>query len=518
MFTAFQNEPVVNFSDETPRRRMTDMLARVAGDLGRTYPLIINAQRIETGHRTASRNPAKLSQVIGNVCDAPVEMVDRAVEAANDAFAYWSRVPVEMRARYLIKAAAILRRRSYEFSAWIVMESSKNWYEAYADVAEAIDFMEFYAREAIRCQEAPGSTAWPGEANENQRIPLGVGAVIAPWNFPLAIMVGMVCAAIVTGNTVVIKPSEHTPVIAAKFLELLESASFPPGVVNLVFGTGAIVGDALVIHPNVRFINFTGSKETGLQINQRAAIPQPGQRWVKRVMLEMGGKNAIVVDDDVNLDIAAAEVIVSAFGFQGQKCSACSRLIVLEKAYDSLLNKVVERASKLTIGDPANFSNYMGAVIDDTAYKKITQYIAMGRNEGTLVHGGTDSADTNDGGYFIHPTIFSEVKPASRIGQEEIFGPVLSAMKVSTFEEALQVANGTDFGLTGAVYSNNRANLELARQEYHVGNLYLNRKCTGALVDVQPFGGFNMSGTNGKAGGRDYLYNFMQTKTISERW
>ena len=518
MFTNFQNEPVVNFSDEGPRRRMTDMLARVAGELGRTYPLIINSQRIETGHRTASRNPAKLSQVIGNVCDAPVEMADRAVSAATDAFAYWSRVPVEMRSRYLLKASAILRRRSYEFAAWIVMESSKNWYEAYSDVAEAVDFMEFYAREAIRCQEAPGTTAWPGESNENTLLPLGVGAIIAPWNFPLAILVGMTCAAVVTGNTVVMKPAEQTPVVAAKFLELLESASFPAGVVNLIFGPGEVVGDALVTHPGVRFICFTGSKEVGLQINHRAAEPNPNQRWIKKVILEMGGKNAIVVDDDVNLEIAASEVIVSAFGFQGQKCSACSRLIVLEKAYDALLAKIVERAAKLTVGDPINFSNYMGAVIDDAAYKKITQYIAVGRNEGRLALGGNDSADTNDGGYFIHPTIFADVAPTARIAQEEIFGPVLSVMKASNFEEAMHMANSTNFGLTGAVYSNNRAHLEMARQEFFVGNLYLNRKCTGALVDVQPFGGFNLSGTNSKAGGRDYLRLFLQTKSISERW
>jgi 1-pyrroline-5-carboxylate dehydrogenase len=518
MFTTFQNEPVVNFSDEGPRRRMQDYLTRVAGDLGRTYPLVISGQRIETQHRTASRNPARLSQVIGTVCDAPSEMAERAVLAATEAFAPWSRVPVETRARYLIKAAAILRRRAYEFSAWIVLEASKNWYEAYADVAEAIDFLEFYAREALKWDQRIPTTPWPGEENEVIREPLGVGAIISPWNFPLAILCGMTAAAVVTGNTVVLKPAEQTPIIAAKFVELLESASLPPGVVNLLFGPGEIAGEALTGHPGIRFVSFTGSKEVGLHINQRIAVPQPGQKWIKRGIFEMGGKNAIVVDEDVNLDIAASEVIVSAFGYQGQKCSACSRLIALDKIYDSLVTKVVERASKLTVGDPANFANYMGAVIDDAAYQKITGYIATGRGEGRIMLGGSDTEETNEGGYFVHPTVIADVAPTARIAQEEIFGPVLSVIRAENFEAALTIANSTDFGLTGAVYSNNRAHLEFARQEFQVGNLYLNRKCTGAMVDVQPFGGFNLSGTNSKAGGRDYLGLFLQTKSICERW
>jgi 1-pyrroline-5-carboxylate dehydrogenase len=328
----------------------------------------------------------------------------------------------------------------------------------------------------------------------------------------------MTAAAIVTGNTVVVKPAEQTPIVAAKFLDLLESASLPHGVVNLLFGPGEVVGEALTAHSQVRFVSFTGSKEVGLHINQRIAVPQPGQKWIKRGLFEMGGKNAIVVDSDVNLDIAAAEVIVSAFGYQGQKCSACSRLIALDTIYESLLSRVVERASKLTVGDPANFNNYLGAVIDDTAYKKITGYIATGRSEGEVVLGGNDNEETNDGGYFVHPAVIANVAPTARVAQEEIFGPVLAVMRAGSFEEALQLANNTEFGLTGALYSNNRAHLEYARQEFQVGNLYLNRKCTGALVDVQPFGGFNMSGTNSKAGGRDYLGLFLQTKSVSERW
>lgn len=518
MLTAFQNEPYVNFSDDGPRRRMSDYITRVTGDLGRTYPLVVGGHRIETGHRTASRNPARLSQVIGTVCDAPPEMADRAVQEAAEAFKTWSNVPVEVRARYLVKAAAILRRRIYEFSALIVLEASKNWLEAYADVAEAIDFMEFYARDAIRwCRNEPTSP-FPGEENEIMRLPLGVGAVIAPWNFPLAITAGMTAAAIVTGNTVVIKPAEQTPIVAAKFVELLESASLPPGVVNLLFGPGEIIGEALTGHPNIRFVVFTGSREVGVHINKRVAEVQPGQKWIKRAILEMGGKNAIIIDKDVNLDIAATEVMVSAFGFQGQKCSACSRLIALDKIYDTLLAKIIDKASKLNVGDPSNYANYMGAVIDDAAYKNITGAIAKGRTEGQVVLGGNDSTDTNDGGYFVHPTIIADVEPNSHIAQTEIFGPVLAVMRADTFDQALHMANNSEYGLTGAVYSNNRAHLERARNEFHVGNLYLNRKCTGAQVDVQPFGGFNMSGTNSKAGGRDYLGLFLQSKSISERW
>jgi len=518
MFTMFQPEPVANFSEDGPRRRMQDSLARAAADLGRTYPLVIAGQRIETTHRAASRNPARMSQVIGTVCEAPTEMADRAVKAATEAYGPWSRLPVEVRSRYLVKAAAILRRRAFEFSSWIVLESSKNWFEAYADVAEAIDFLEFYAREAEVWFQPVPTTPWPGEENEVFRQPLGVGAIISPWNFPLAILCGMTAAAIVTGNTVVIKPAEQTPVIAAKFVELLESASVPPGVVNLLFGPGEVVGEALTTHPQIRFVSFTGSKDVGLHINQKIAITQPGQKWIKRGIFEMGGKNAIIVDSDVNLDIAAAEVIVSAYGFQGQKCSACSRLIALDSIYDTLVSKVVDRASKLTVGDPSNFNNYLGAVIDDDAYKKITGYIASGRSEGQVLLGGNDNEESNDGGYFIHPAVIADVLPTAHIAQEEIFGPVLSVLRAGSFEEALHIANSTEFGLTGALYSNNRAHLEYARHEFHVGNLYLNRKCTGAQVDVQPFGGFNMSGTNSKAGGRDYLGLFLQTKSVSERW
>lgn len=518
MFTPFQNEPYVNFTEDVPRQKMLDALARVGRDLGRRYPLIIHGERIETNHQMTSRNPARVGQTIGLVSDATPEHAQQAVESAEKAFANWSRVPAEVRARYLVKVAAIMRRRIYEFSAWLVYESSKSWAEAYADVAEAVDFLEFYAREAVRYGEPHPTTPYPGEENEVRYMPHGVGAVIAPWNFPLAILVGMTSAAIVTGNTVVMKPAEQTPVIAAKFMELLEQASLPPGVVNFLPGPGSTVGEALTGHAHVRFVVFTGSKEVGLHIHQRLSIQRPGQRFLKRGILEMGGKDAIIVDENVNPDIAAEGVVASAFGFQGQKCSACSRLIVHTNAYDAVLAKVIEKASRLTVGDPADGSNVLGAVIDAEAYHKILSYVAIGKEEGKLVLGGEDPEEPSNGGYFIHPTIFADVSPVARIAQEEIFGPVLAVIRANDFDHALKMANNTEYGLTGGLYSNNRAHLERARHEFHVGNLYLNRKCTGALVDVQPFGGFNLSGTDSKAGGRDYLGHFLLAKSIAERF
>ncbi len=518
MFTPFMNEPLVNFSDDGPKRKMKDALAQVSHLLGRPYTLVIGGERIETMHKTPSRNPARLSQVVGQVCDAPPEMVDRAVQVASEAFRTWSRVAPEVRARYLVKAAAILRRKSYEFAAWIVYESSKNWLEAYADVAEAIDFLEFYAREAVRWGQPQPVAPYPGEENELVYQALGVGAVISPWNFPLAITVGMTAAAIAAGNTVIVKPAEQTPVVAARFCELLEGTGLPHGVVNFVPGPGDIVGEALTGHPQIRFVAFTGSKSVGLHIQQRIAQPRTGQKWIKRAVLEMGGKNAVIVDQDVNLEATASQVVDAAFGYQGQKCSACSRLIAHASIYDALLAKVVEHASRLTVGDPTNPANYLGAVIDGEAYRKIMSHIAVGKGEGRVVLGGEHSEDENDEAYFIQPTIIADVAPTARIAQEEIFGPVLAVMRAESFDEALEMANSTDYGLTGGVYSYNREHLEKARREFHVGNLYFNRKCTGARVGVQPFGGFNMSGTNSKAGGSDYLGHFLQAKSICERW
>ena len=517
MFPPFQNEPYVNYSEELPCRKMTEALALVLSELGKTYPYAVGNMRVSAPDPTPSLNPASKVQVVGYVSDANAAVADSAVDAAAEAFKTWSRVPVEERARYLVKIAAILRRRIFEFSAWMVYESSKTWLEAYADAAEAIDFLEFYAREAIRWGAPHPTTDYPGELNEVQYIPLGVGAVIPPWNFPLAIMAGMTMAAVVTGNTVVLKPAEQTPIIAAKFFEVLQSVGLPPGVVNFVPGPGETVGEQLTGNPLVRFVAFTGSKDVGLHIYQRIATPQPGQKWLKRAILEMGGKDAILVDKDVDLDTVAGDVVTAAFAFQGQKCSACSRLIAHGAIYDELLEKVVEKASRLTVGDPSIGSNAMGAVIDEEAFRRIREYINIGQTEGRMVLGEANETASSEG-YFVHPTIFADVRPDARIAQEEIFGPVLSVIKADSFAHGLEIANGTLFGLTGAAYSNSRENIEKARNEFHVGNLYLNRKCTGALVDVQPFGGFNMSGTDSKAGGREYLGLFLQAKSVSERW
>ncbi len=517
MFTAFQNESYVDFSQDAPRREMQAALERVRGQLGRTYPLRIGGRRIETSATLRSINPARSSEVVGLASRATREQAEQAITAAADAFKTWSRVPPEVRARYLVKAAAIMRRRLYDFSAWMCFEESKPWLEAYADTCEAIDFMEFYAREMVRLGGSHPTTPFPGEENEVRYLPLGVGVVIPPWNFPLAICVGMTTAAIVTGNTVVLKPSSQSPIIAAKFVELMEEMMLPPGVLNFCPGPGGEVGDTLVDHPQTRFISFTGSRDVGLRVFERAARVHPGQKWLKRTVLEMGGKDAIVVDETYpDLDAVAQGVVAAAFGFQGQKCSACSRLIAHQAVYDRLLERVVELARKLTVGNPTGTENVsMGAVIDEAAFQKIHEYIAIGKKEGRAVL--ADGA-VPTGGYFIPPTIIADVRPTARIAREEIFGPALAVIKAGDFDECLAIANDTEYGLTGALYSMDRARLERARHEFHVGNLYLNRKCTGALVDVQPFGGFNMSGTDSKAGGRDYLQLFMQGKSISERW
>lgn len=516
MLTTYQPEPYVNFAQPEPRQKMLDALRLVESQLGRSYPLRISAQKVETAQKIESINPAKNDQIIGYVGKANGEQARQAVAAAEESFKSWSRVDPDVRARYLLRAAAILRRRAYEFSAWMVYEESKSWIEAYADTCECIDFLDFYGREMMRLGGAQPVTPFAGEENELRYIPLGVGAIIPPWNFPLAIMAGMTTAAIVTGNTVVLKPASSAPVIAAKFLELLcDECMLPPGVVNFIPGSGGEIGDTIVDHPRTRFIAFTGSREIGLRIFERAAKVHPGQIWLKRTILEMGGKDCIVVTDSADIEAAAEGVVAAAFGFQGQKCSACSRLIVDEKVHDALIAKVVERAKKLTIGNPTTAENFfMGAVIDKPAYDKIRSYIDIGRKEGAMALGDTP---VPAGGFFIPPTIFTGIKPNARLAQEEIFGPVLAVIKGRGIDELLDIANGTEYGLTGAIYSNDRVHLERARHEFHVGNLYFNRKCTGALVDVQPFGGFNMSGTDSKAGGRDYLQLFMQGKSVTER-
>jgi 1-pyrroline-5-carboxylate dehydrogenase len=510
----FRNEPFVDFSDPGNIDAMERALAGVKAQLGATYPLIIGDERIVTEQTIRSVNPAAPDVVIGAVAAATPAHVEQALDVATRTFDTWRRVPVAERAAYLFKAAAEMRRRKFEFAAWIIYEVSKSWAEADADVAEAIDFCEFYGREMLRLEHPPELLQMPGEAGVLRYIPLGAGVAIPPWNFPLAIMVGLVVAPIVAGNTVVLKPASTSPVIAAKFMEVLADIGLPAGVVTYLPGAGGQVGDLLVDHPKTRFVAFTGSKEVGLRIYERAARVHPGQKWLKRTVLEMGGKDTIVVDETADLDAAADGIVASAFGFQGQKCSACSRVVAVAPVYDALIEKVAARARTIRVGDPAQRETQMGAVIDARSREKILGYLDIGAAEGRLVLGGEPLPGA---GYFIPPTIFADVAPEGRLSQEEIFGPVLTFVRAADFESALDIANNTEYGLTGGLYSARPERLARARDEFHVGNLYLNRKITGAMVGAHPFGGFNMSGTDSKTGGHDYLLLFLQAKTIAEK-
>src|ERR1700752_2969543 len=511
----FRNEPLTDFTKEENAQAMRDAIQKVKSELGREYPLVIGGGRITTESKLDSFNPANRTQLVGRFNKATKELAQRAVENAYEAFLSWRKTPAKDRADLLFRVAAKMRERKHELSAWMIFEVAKTWAEADGDTAEAIDFCEFYAHEMLRYAGKQPLVQNPGEENELEYIPLGVGAVIPPWNFPLAIMAGMTVASVVTGNTVVLKPSSDSPTIAFKFFEILEEAGMPPGVVNFMTGSGAEVGDVVVDHPKTRYIAFTGSKEIGLRVNERAAKVNEGQIWIKRVVAEMGGKDAIIVAEDANRDEAETGVVQSAIGCQGQKCSSCSRAIIDAKVYDQMLEKIVERTAKIKLADPTDPSTSMSAVINDKAFKTINDYIEKGKSEGgrVIIGGGSDGEQ----GFFIEPTVIADVKPGASIEQEEIFGPVLAVIKAKDYDDALDIANDTQFGLTGAVYSSDEGKLRRARKEFHVGNLYLNRKCTGALVGVHPFGGFNMSGTDSKAGGRDYLALFMQAKVSAEK-
>ncbi|HUO24912.1 MAG TPA: L-glutamate gamma-semialdehyde dehydrogenase [Candidatus Aquilonibacter sp.] len=512
---AFINESFFDFTREENARKMRAAIERVRGQLGREYDLIIGGKRVRTTDKIKSLNPARPSQIVGIHQKAGKEHVEPAMSAALKAFDSWSHTSMEERAALLFRTGDLLRQRKMDFMAWLVFEVSKNWGEADADISETIDFCEFYSREALRLAQTKPPVQMPGERDELMYVPLGVGAVIPPWNFPCAIMAGMTLASIVSGNTVILKPSSDSPTIAAKFVELLEEAGMPEGVVNFCPGAGASFGDAIVAHPRTRYIAFTGSREVGLHINQAAAAQAPGQIWIKRTILEMGGKDAIIVDADADIDSAVEGVAQAAFGFQGQKCSACSRAIVDERVYEKFLEQLKARVEKVTLGDPAENAN-MGAVINDGSMKTILGYIEQGKKDGRLVTGGERAAEAGEG-YFIRPTVIADIAPKSKLEQEEIFGPVLAVIKARGFDHALQIANDTEFGLTGAVYTQSRDKIERAIRDFHVGNLYINRKCTGAMVGAHPFGGFNMSGTDSKSGGPDYLYLFTQAKSVAEK-
>ena len=511
----FRNEPPVDFGREDNARKMRAAIEKVRGQLGREFDLIIGGKHVKTAEKIKSVNPAKPSQVVGTHQKAGKEHVEPAMNAALKAFETWKNTSFEERASLLFRVGDLLRERKFEFMAWLVFEVSKNWAEADGDIAETIDFCELYAREALRLAKAEPVVQLPGERDHLFYIPLGVGAVIPPWNFPCAIMAGMTLASIVCGNTVILKPSSDSPTIAAKFIELLEEAGMPEGVVNFCPGAGGGFGDAIVSHPKSRYIAFTGSREVGLHINKSAATQAPGQVWIKRTILEMGGKDAIIVDADTDLDVAVEGVAQAAFGFQGQKCSACSRAIVDERVYDKFLDRLKARVEKFTIGDPAENFN-MGAVINEGSMKTIMEYIEAGKRDGRLLTGGGRATNAGEG-YFLQPTVFADIPPKSKLEQEEIFGPVLAVIKSNNFEHALEIANDTEFGLTGAVYTKSRDKIERAMRDFHVGNLYINRKCTGAIAGAHPFGGFNMSGTDSKSGGPDYLYLFSQGKSVGEK-
>ncbi|ABG05832.1 delta-1-pyrroline-5-carboxylate dehydrogenase [Rubrobacter xylanophilus DSM 9941] len=514
--TPFRNEPYLDWSDEGNVGKLRAALEKVGGELGGSYPLIIGGKPVETEGEIVSENPAKPSQVVGRVGRATEREAGMALDAATRAFEFWRNTPPEARSRILLRAAAVMRRRRFEMIAWEIYEGGKPWAEADAQIAEAIDFLEYYAREMLRLKDGKPVAPFPGEENRYFYQPLGVGVIIAPWNFPTAILTGMSSAAIVTGNTIVMKPSEYTSVIGAKVAEIFEEAGLPAGVLNFCAGYGSEIGDYLVEDARTRFISFTGSMKTGLRINERAARTAPGQRWIKRVLAEMGGKDAIVVDETADLEAAAEGIAVSAYGYAGQKCSACSRAILQEDIHDEVLGRILERAKALRVGPPGSPEVFVGPLISRPQFEKVAGYIEVGKEEAERVL-GEDPGDPEEG-YFVSPTVFAGADPRSRIAQEEIFGPVLTVLKARDFDEALRIANDSPYGLTGGVYSRDRERLERARHEFRAGNLYFNRKITGALVGVQPFGGFDLSGTNAKAGGPDYLTLHMQAKSVAERF
>lgn len=514
MANEYRHEPFTDFSLEQNKASFQDALIQVRLQLGEYYPLKIGKETIDTEKKIISMNPARKGEFIGSTASATTEHVEKAIAVAEEAFHYWSQVDPEERANLLLKVAAIIRRRKHEFSAYLVYEAGKPWHEADAETAEAIDFLEYYGRQMLVLKKGAAVLSRDIERNTMSYIPLGVGVVISPWNFPFAIMAGMTMAAVVCGNTVLLKPASATPIICAKFFEVLEEAGLPAGVVNFLPGSGTDIGDYVVDHPNIRFISFTGSKEVGIRIYERASIVHKGQKWLKRVVAEMGGKDMIIVDHEADLNLAAQAIVQSAFGFSGQKCSACSRVVVVGNRYEEVIEKVARLAKAYTPSDPSEQVK-MGPVIDEQAYYKIMNYIEVGKQEGTLILGGIGNIDR---GYYIEPTIFVDVQPTAKVMQEEIFGPVVAFCQANDFTEALAIANQTDYGLTGSVISNNREHIERAKREFHVGNLYINRGCTGAIVGYHPFGGFNLSGTDSKAGGPDYLLLFMQAKTICEQW
>ena len=509
----YRNSPLVNFVYKDSQEKMQGALREVRKRFGEKYPLVIGGEKIWTDQLTPSVNPSAPDEVVGYGSEAGISEAERAVRAAREAFGKWSRTPFEERARLLERAADIMERRRYELSAVEVFEVGKPWNEADGDIREAIDFCRFYAQQMRRLGRPKLTQRVPGEDSYHHYWPRGVAFVIAPWNFPIAILCGMASAGVVTGNTVIMKPSEQSIVCGAMLMQVFEEAGVPSGVLNFLSGHGSVIGAHLVDHKDVDMIAFTGSREVGLKIWESAGITRPGQRELKRVICEMGGKNAMIVDSDADVGEAVGYSIYSAFGFQGQKCSALSRLILLEENYDRVMERLIPAAASLRVGNPEEPGIMVGPVIDEAAYRRILDYIEVGKSEATLAY---QAKDLPPQGYFIPPTIFTDVKPNMRIAREEIFGPVLSVLKVRDLDEALEVANGTDYALTGGFFSRSPANIERVKAQLEAGNVYINRSCTGAIVGRHPFGGFKMSGSGTKAGGEDYLLNFLIPRVVTE--
>ncbi len=511
---AFTNEPIFPGCDDPQvKAGFGRAIPQVREQLGRTYRLYINGKNVATDDIIDSINPADPGEVIGRIHQAGTKEIEEALTTAQNAFKTWRDTSPSERAEYLVKAAKIARERIYEYSAWQILEEGKQWAQAYNDLAEGIDFLEYYAREMVRLGAPRDMGSYAGEINQYFYQPKGVAAVISPWNFPFAISCGMCAAAIVAGNTVVFKPSNQAPVVGHHLVEIFSEAGLPEGVFNYMPGRGSVIGDYLVDSPKTSIIAFTGSMEVGLGIIERAGRTPPNQPSVKKVVCEMGGKNAIIIDEDIDTDKVVTGILYSAFGYQGQKCSACSRLIVVDAIYDTFVPQLGEAAAKLKIGPAEDPENYMGAVIEEAAQKKILEYVELAQKEGKILY----SSDVPEKGFYVPLTIVEGITPDDRLAQEEVFGPVLAVMRARDFDQALEWANSTRFALTGGVFSGKKEHLERARREFRVGNLYLNRGCVGAMVQIQPFGGFKMSGAGTKAGGPDYLPHFMDPRAVTEQ-
>ncbi|QOK29922.1 L-glutamate gamma-semialdehyde dehydrogenase (plasmid) [Cytobacillus oceanisediminis] len=505
----FKSEPNTDFSNNKEVEALKDAIASFREQLGETCPVVIGGEKIFTEDKITSINPGTKREVVGYSSKANREMAERALQTAFKTFDTWKKTAAADRADYLFKAAELMRKRRHELSAVLIIESGKNYEEADAEVSEAIDFLEFYGRSMIQLEEDTHQLkSIPDETNKLKYIPLGVGFIVPPWNFPLAICVGLTVSSVVTGNTTLLKPASNTTIIAYKFFEIMETIGLPDGVINFIPGDSSEIGDYITGHPQTRFVSFTGSKDVGLHINELAGKTAKGQKWIKRVNAEMGGKDGIVIDETADLVSAAKAIVQSAFSFQGQKCSAGSRAIIVESVYDNLVEKIVNLTKELSIGNGED-NHFIGPVIDEKAYKSILNYIEIGRKEAKLVVGGDAGMEE---GFYINPTIFVDADQDSTIMQEEIFGPVLAIAKARDWEHAIEIYNNTNYGLTGAFFSTDETRIELAIERMYCGNLYVNRNCTGALVGVHPFGGFNLSGTDSKAGGYDYLKLFSQGK------